>query len=886
MANNNGTNVTAPIRPFSTEDEFPTAFAKEIGAGFRIVATIAEMEAIPELRLRDVDGTLQSTIIWVVAENKFYKPVDNTTGITFEEAVFGLQGITGEQIVSLLHLLDHTSKLQSSDVTYGTRTVKEVLDLLLAVNEGLIDITVQDGSYFVPNIQIDFRNESTGAVVSSVTNANGKIIRTLPSGKYRVTVNRGKYDIINIGFSDNDASDNSAYVSGSSIHHVDIGAYTATVDILLRPSSGALLNSFKINNDAAFASNPDLELTIATDSIVNEYMVGKDAAFTGSGWQPWPTTGLPTYYFDFQSDIILTLYVKIRNNTGESQVLSDSITLKSAVLRSDNNKTYRTLKLAMEDLLADYGDNLTQNVTISVEAPLDLVGTSTYYEVLEFNQNSEYFLTIDGKSNLTYDCHSVGGLKFTKCSNLIIKGIHFVNVANMVDASAPEQCAAIFIQGEPDNWCKNIIIKDLTITGYHDPLNPSGQYGLVLRSCDIVTISGVEMVNIQAIGCKVADTKITSIINCNFHNMAIYDRGIISQPCLIEVSRTEFLYIEDSIIDGLDSDTLVIATNVGSLVSKRNTFINAGSEAFRFSSTSVLNLLEFENTIIAKCLSNPYYSWTKQFVTFGEVKKLVLRNNTFHITPVDGNSFYTKLFNGAMARKIEYYNNIFLIDFQTPEFTNNNGQAVIFQIASIDAMVGDYNIYSDYTEDGLVISNMFVNTEDPDSTIYLNRCKNIGFVRMKGCDLNSTILDITNPIFSDSNYKTLVSTVAAINGDGINSPKWDRARRQISENSNPIGAYYKNSVPIELTEESYFAYSYGMEELQAGTPFSASTYDNLYFIGVHPTIGSIYKWQCNSPTTNVIAYGSSVAVQLIAELDPNTSAYIAPEVYTLVIEKI
>ena len=103
MANNNGTNVTAPIRPFSDADEFPTAFAKEIGGGFRVVATVAEMEAIPELRLRDVDGTLQSTIIWVVAENKFYKPVDNTTSISFEEAVFGLQGITGEQIVSLLH---------------------------------------------------------------------------------------------------------------------------------------------------------------------------------------------------------------------------------------------------------------------------------------------------------------------------------------------------------------------------------------------------------------------------------------------------------------------------------------------------------------------------------------------------------------------------------------------------------------------------------------------------------------------------------------------------------------------------------------------------------------------------------------------------------------
>ena len=108
MANNNGTNVTAPIRPFSTADEFPTAFAKEVGAGFKIVATVAEMETIPELRLRDVDGSLQSTIIWVIAENKFYKPVDNTASIIFEETVFGLQGkkpnqpIHGETLISIM----------------------------------------------------------------------------------------------------------------------------------------------------------------------------------------------------------------------------------------------------------------------------------------------------------------------------------------------------------------------------------------------------------------------------------------------------------------------------------------------------------------------------------------------------------------------------------------------------------------------------------------------------------------------------------------------------------------------------------------------------------------------------------------------------------------
>ena len=156
MANNNGTNVIAPIRPFSTEDKFPTAYIEEIGAGLKIVATYAEMSTIPLLRLQDILGTTNKTIIYVIEEGKFYKPTINVNSVSFEETSFGENGITGEQVVALLHQLGHTSKLQSSDVTYGTRTVKDVLDLLLAVNEGLIDLTVKDGNYFVPNIVVDF----------------------------------------------------------------------------------------------------------------------------------------------------------------------------------------------------------------------------------------------------------------------------------------------------------------------------------------------------------------------------------------------------------------------------------------------------------------------------------------------------------------------------------------------------------------------------------------------------------------------------------------------------------------------------------------------------------------------------------------------------------
>lgn len=43
MANINGTNLAAPIVPFTTNDTFPTHYAKYGKGGYRTVATITEM---------------------------------------------------------------------------------------------------------------------------------------------------------------------------------------------------------------------------------------------------------------------------------------------------------------------------------------------------------------------------------------------------------------------------------------------------------------------------------------------------------------------------------------------------------------------------------------------------------------------------------------------------------------------------------------------------------------------------------------------------------------------------------------------------------------------------------------------------------------------------
>lgn len=51
MANNTGTLVTAPIRPFASSDVFPSAIANELAGGHYQVATRAERDLIPAPRL-------------------------------------------------------------------------------------------------------------------------------------------------------------------------------------------------------------------------------------------------------------------------------------------------------------------------------------------------------------------------------------------------------------------------------------------------------------------------------------------------------------------------------------------------------------------------------------------------------------------------------------------------------------------------------------------------------------------------------------------------------------------------------------------------------------------------------------------------------------------
>ena len=68
-----GTNVSSPIVPFTTSDEFPTHDAKYGKGGFRAVATISDRDAITTYR-KD-----PGMFVYVIATDKLYVYRNNNT---------------------------------------------------------------------------------------------------------------------------------------------------------------------------------------------------------------------------------------------------------------------------------------------------------------------------------------------------------------------------------------------------------------------------------------------------------------------------------------------------------------------------------------------------------------------------------------------------------------------------------------------------------------------------------------------------------------------------------------------------------------------------------------------------------------------------------------
>jgi len=119
------------------------------------------------------------------------------------------------------------------------------------------------------------------------------------------------------------------------------------VTLIAKPS----LTSFAINNDAASTGNRivTLDNTAATPSPTHSspthYMASQDAGFTGASWQAYSASSASPSFTLSGGYGVKTVYLKLKNDAGESGVLNDTINFATPSLTAFtiNNSAARTV---------------------------------------------------------------------------------------------------------------------------------------------------------------------------------------------------------------------------------------------------------------------------------------------------------------------------------------------------------------------------------------------------------------------------------------------------------------------------------------------------------------------------------------------------------------
>jgi hypothetical protein len=139
-------------------------------------------------------------------------------------------------------------------------------------------------------------------------------------------------------------------------------------DISIAAASKPVLNDFIIEKGAAVTPYRTVKFdAIYSDAIPTEYMISEDPNFNNAVWTSM--TNVHLYTFDSDENGLKTVYLKLRNNYGESNVLSDDIYYKRGAIK-------------VTDYAINGGDDITtQRAVILNNTVID--GTPAYYSASE-----------------------------------------------------------------------------------------------------------------------------------------------------------------------------------------------------------------------------------------------------------------------------------------------------------------------------------------------------------------------------------------------------------------------------------------------------------------------------------------------------------------------
>lgn len=758
--------------------------------------------------------------------------------------------------------------------------VAYALDRLLVGEEGFIIVIIEDDGVRKDGTIVI--TDPDGVEVSSTVTVDGTLTAELPYAKYTVELQLPGYDILSTSTILDNLEEDNALINSTALN-VDVAGFNSIVTFKVAPTYAPSLSDIVINEGAATSSNSNLRIALTTVGIVDEVMFAQDLAFTGAVWTSCPDPLNIDYVFTYVDEITLTLYAKVRNSTGESIIKTGSIYMQNGVSRSDSTSTYNSLNTALKAVVEDYPDGLTQDVEITLVSEVYESAISKWLtEVEYFNQGTMFTLTINGNKLLTVDCVTNGGIRLDFCDNIIFSGVNFINVGSMKDHGWPEQLSAFFL-----NYCNNIVVDNCYIDGrYLTDTSYLGWYCIIVKYNNNFTLSNTEIAYFAALVLTIKDVNAVTIKNCYVHDCTV-QVGITSQPALFELANIEYLVVQDCDIDGTGMDTCFSGNNITRSLFDRTEMHDCPGEIIAFTNTKHCESFTMNSCLVHDNLYNPYYYWTKQVMSLQTLDTVTFTNNTIRLEAVDGNNYYAsfcKSYNGTIG-ELNLYNNIF--DIYMPTFTNNSSQSRLFQILVLDSFNEDYNLYRDYTLDGDEFNNYILTITDSSSTVYNNGVNSMTELRALGVGVHSTLINVSDALFIDSDYYQLDPTIVALEQEPSHLSMYD-IDKNLAVTPN-IGCKYMESVADEATTViKYIGQNLDTNELFTQDDSEHVVYSNsLVLLSVDKyDDNQIYKWVFTSYLdVDTMYIGTNVGIHLLSDLDED-GLYTGDSVYSLEITNL
>lgn len=573
--------------------------------------------------------------------------------------------------------------------------------------------------------------------------------------------------------------------------------------------------------------------------------------------------------------------------------------------RSDKPGTlYSSTHVALNAIKEDYPDGLTQDVTLTcikkakerriANDENKAMNERICLSVLkDFNKGSMYVLAIDGAGLLTYNCASLGGLKFTNVDNVLVRNVAFTNFCNYIEGSTPDEVAALMSIGGTDDYNRNLHVDNCAFDG-KSTLNNT--------TCASYTVSTKYTENVHFHSCTFTGNAGLTFNMVN-SRLAVFTRnrisgtfrsGAVAHAGLFNVTNGYRLMLEDNNLDGSTfRESLMYLSGIDGISMKRN-YIHDGTRIMEMSSNTSIKKLEVESNLIVNMMMPPVFSWIQElFSTTTDLDELRLTNNTFWMGGGNYIQFIVR-YTANDVRKAYIYNNI-VVD---PDPSATSGKVRLYLFSTLGELNSGYNLYKMSIKNpatgqtyGCIVTVQNSTGKDDSITISGGRDYNLSELIKSGYEVGTRLIGKAEKLLRVENGEATYAITPAQDGlypaKSERVPDMDYEYKLRSASTNSIGCYNLHGTAVDELSDSTTGYT--GEDLTSATAFDSSAQytaiaDSVLLLS-HDTLNRdrIVRFRVVGTQHRSLAVGRYA----LAHMHPVTDAdgeYLEDELYTVNIE--